>query len=1176
MQQPQNIMTAAPKKERFLSKWEWCAFLIVTLISFGLYAYSLAPSVTLEDSGELATAADNLGVPHPPGYPLWTILAWVFSKLLWFVTFRNQPNPAWTIALASAVFGALTSGLIAMLICRSGRDMLAEIRKKSGATDTTTDNLICWAGSISASLLFAFSMAMWTQSNIVEVYSLNALVVAVILLLGYAWMHMPSNKFLYGIALAFGLGMGDWYPSILLVAFAIVVLIMIRDIELFRDFCAVGMVLVGMIVLNIILTGMSGEALPDGSPVHPWASGLLWINGPYHFPFWAYLLVNLAVIGLGAVFLPRGKTVAICFILAELGMLIYLYMPLASDLNNPPMNWAYPRTWEGFIHAITRGQYEKIAPGAVFDPAFLDQMRWYGDCLRVQYTLPLCLAGTLALAGWSVQVRKYRISALIPGLLLLPVAAVVLSIGKLRGPGALTISGAFDFGDLILMPMVLLAVMGLVAIVLGIVTELARKMTAGTTLDTASKTVIALILIGGLLLLLYYEWSVISLIAGSTPTLSTAGKLQVAAILVFGPILLTSLVAWLIHGPARMRFDYDDTLQKWIIVTFVAFIFMSVFMVVMSNLKGDIQDMFIQKVKFIPSYELFSLWIGYGMILGLALVRRLLSAASRALAGVAAFVGIAVMLVLPAYPVAMNAPFVECIFNREMLVDEGGANARGDDYGWQFGNYQLCGMEAIQKELERDEPPPPSKSYPPPMGQDAIFFGGTDPGRFVPTYMIYSAHVREDVYLITQNALADHTYMSVMRDLYGDRIWIPALVDNQQAFSMFADEVRRGVRPGNVDIKGGRVVVQGVDQVMAINGILCKMIHDRNKWRHPFYVEESYVMPWMYPYMEPHGLILKINAEPLQNIPPETVKNDMEFWDWYSKRMIKDENFINNAVARKTFSKLRSAIAGLYESRQMWKEAEQAYREAVTLCPVSPEASFRLASMCMNRAQIDPAQMDVARQVMKDFAALDSQNPRPAEMIREIDRRKQMLKRKEELELELRGAPTIQSVMELALLYRAMGNVEGFRQLARSIVDNTGIPVEAQMQVLKWYQEGKLYDDMEKGAKAVLSRAGTNMPINLRQKIYREISGMYASANKLAEATDALQMYLSLTPLDFMSWHELGVMLAYISKHDEAARAFLQAGKIAGDRAREEFRRDPRMEQFRNRPEYRRMSVSGQ
>lgn len=43
--------------------------------SLGLYLFTLAPTVTGEDSGEFIAAAYGHGVAHPPGYPLWTLLA---------------------------------------------------------------------------------------------------------------------------------------------------------------------------------------------------------------------------------------------------------------------------------------------------------------------------------------------------------------------------------------------------------------------------------------------------------------------------------------------------------------------------------------------------------------------------------------------------------------------------------------------------------------------------------------------------------------------------------------------------------------------------------------------------------------------------------------------------------------------------------------------------------------------------------------------------------------------------------------------------------------------------------------------------------------------------------------------------------------------------------------------
>ena len=71
-----------------------------------------------------------------------------------------------------------------------------------------------------------------------------------------------------------------------------------------------------------------------------------------------------------------------------LGLAFYLYMPLAGD-TCPPMNWGYPRTWEGFKHAISRGQYEQIVPTAVFEPTFLPKLGTYFSDLRMQFTLLL-------------------------------------------------------------------------------------------------------------------------------------------------------------------------------------------------------------------------------------------------------------------------------------------------------------------------------------------------------------------------------------------------------------------------------------------------------------------------------------------------------------------------------------------------------------------------------------------------------------------------------------------------------------------------------------------------------------------------------------------------------------------------------------------------------------------
>src|SRR6202008_1474159 len=65
---------------------DWCTFAVTTLLVFTGYFLTLAPDLTLEDSGELAVGSYYAGIPHPPGYPVWTIYTWFWSVL---VPFKN-------------------------------------------------------------------------------------------------------------------------------------------------------------------------------------------------------------------------------------------------------------------------------------------------------------------------------------------------------------------------------------------------------------------------------------------------------------------------------------------------------------------------------------------------------------------------------------------------------------------------------------------------------------------------------------------------------------------------------------------------------------------------------------------------------------------------------------------------------------------------------------------------------------------------------------------------------------------------------------------------------------------------------------------------------------------------------------------------------------------------------
>src|SRR5712692_5416630 len=78
---------------------------VVTFVAaLGLYTWTLAPTVTLVDSGELIVAARSLGIAHPPGFPLYVLLAHA-ATLLPFGNVARRVN------FASALFAALAAAL---------------------------------------------------------------------------------------------------------------------------------------------------------------------------------------------------------------------------------------------------------------------------------------------------------------------------------------------------------------------------------------------------------------------------------------------------------------------------------------------------------------------------------------------------------------------------------------------------------------------------------------------------------------------------------------------------------------------------------------------------------------------------------------------------------------------------------------------------------------------------------------------------------------------------------------------------------------------------------------------------------------------------------------------------------------------------------------------------------
>ena len=193
------------KEENRIARWG--IPILVGIVALVVFVFTLAPTVTAEDSGELIAAAWHFGVPHPPGYPLWTLLCGIFTHLV----------PIGSIAFRANLFSAVCSAGAAMVVYAALREL-------------KLSQLVC----ASASLVFVWCRWSWSQSVITEVYGLNTLLTATIFWCGLRWYATRDRKILVWASLFLGLGMSN-HHTIGLCGLAVAVWILLQQPALLKQ-----------------------------------------------------------------------------------------------------------------------------------------------------------------------------------------------------------------------------------------------------------------------------------------------------------------------------------------------------------------------------------------------------------------------------------------------------------------------------------------------------------------------------------------------------------------------------------------------------------------------------------------------------------------------------------------------------------------------------------------------------------------------------------------------------------------------------------------------------------------------------------------------------------------------------------------------------------------------------
>lgn len=330
------------------------------LVTFGIFIYTVQPSLSFWDCGEFIACGYSLGVPHPPGTPLYAILCKIFSML----PFGKEI--AFRVNLTSVLSGAATASILWIL----GVMILSKIKAPQNRTDKI---LISIAAGISA-FMGSFAYTCWWGSVETESYRPASFMVTLCLLLILLWQKrlQTSNHKRYLILITY-------------------VMALSIGIQLMPILTAPG------IFLFILLNKNDWDSLRFIAITIPFLALFAGLSLTMVITLAVLVVAFLIVTYKKAVF--DGRFLGIVLLGFTLGTLSYSYLMIRAH-HNPYINEADPGTikklWEVFerkqygpaklgIQTILNRETATDENGYNFFQAFGYQLKFFGDYLTWQW-----------------------------------------------------------------------------------------------------------------------------------------------------------------------------------------------------------------------------------------------------------------------------------------------------------------------------------------------------------------------------------------------------------------------------------------------------------------------------------------------------------------------------------------------------------------------------------------------------------------------------------------------------------------------------------------------------------------------------------------------------------------------------------------------------------------------
>ena len=309
--------------------------LVLFFLTFIVYFNTMAPTVSFWDTGEFIATSHILGIPHPPGSPLFLLIGKFFSLI------PISSDIAFRVNILSPIFSALTISIL-FFICNQFIERLKNY--------TSSDSFLRIGSSFIASLTFAFTHSHWFNAVETEVYAFSGFITALVVYLILRWSKNKDRNhsvvYLMTIIYLFGLGTGTHLLNLLTIPFiALIIYFSINKLS-FKNFIltAFGALFVFLLIQNGIIKGIPSLALEVG--------------------FYSVLIIVFGIVYLAYRSIKNRNNLLSIFttsiLLIIIGYSTYFTIFIRSG-QNPAIDENNPETIEQAISYLNRDQYGSMS-----------------------------------------------------------------------------------------------------------------------------------------------------------------------------------------------------------------------------------------------------------------------------------------------------------------------------------------------------------------------------------------------------------------------------------------------------------------------------------------------------------------------------------------------------------------------------------------------------------------------------------------------------------------------------------------------------------------------------------------------------------------------------------------------------------------------------------------------